>query len=173
MSIEPVPESRIPEFRQMVEDYWWEIMRTADGVRDEASRTDFFNKRFRWDPDHTPPYWMVKEDRPMAFIQFSIESKKAMILNFYVDPSARRQGVGSQLVDWLTGHLDERGITQIDLTVRRDNPASLAFWESRGYMIGHHQMSMFRDPTTGTAYKGALSSDFTPEELGFEPWTKR
>ena len=54
----------------------------------------------------------------------------------------------------------EKGIRQLDLNVRRDNPNALSFWEAQGFGIAGYRLRMYRDPETGTAYKGVLSSDF-------------
>jgi ribosomal protein S18 acetylase RimI-like enzyme len=61
---------------------------------------------------------------------------------------------------WLLSHLDRLGVEQIDLNVRHDSPAALAFWEAQGFGIAVYRMRQYRDPKTGTAFVGALSSDF-------------
>ena len=172
LTIQPVPESRIPDFRKLVEDYWWELMRTAKSVRDEDSRTEYFNQRFQWNSKHEPPYWALESETPVAFIHFALNSR-ATIHDFYVVPEARRRGVGSSVVRWALEYFDSKGVNQIDLTARRDQPASLAFWESQGFTIGHYELIMHRDPATGTAYRGALSSDFTESDLGYDTWKER
>ena len=173
LHITPVPKTHIPTFRELVYDYWFELMRTASRLKDEASRSAYFTDRFHWDDDHVPPYWAVRDGQPIGFVHFRVSDRRAQVADFYVCPEVRRQGVGRQLVRWLLAHLDALSVTEIELSARRDNPGSLAFWESQGFMIGHHQLLMHRDPDSGTAYKGALSSDFDEADLGFEPWKVR
>jgi ribosomal protein S18 acetylase RimI-like enzyme len=50
-------------------------------------------------------------------------------------------------------------VERIDLNVRRDSPAALAFWQAQDFGIAGYRMRMYRDPERGTAYEGALSSD--------------
>ena len=88
---------------------------------------------------------------------------RAKINDFYVIPAKRRRGLGSWLVGAVTEVTDGLGIERIDLSVRRDNPGALRFWESQGFMIGHHELTQFRDPHRRVGFRGALSSDFAEE----------
>ncbi|MFP6646283.1 MAG: GNAT family N-acetyltransferase [Candidatus Latescibacterota bacterium] len=90
-----------------------------------------------------------------------IDGNKATITDFYVDPDWRRKGVGTSMVRGTLARFDELGVEEVTLTVRRDTPTALTFWEAQGFMIGHYELKQFRDPSTGTAYHGALSSDFS------------
>tara|TARA_Y100000588_G_scaffold15629_1_gene16677 strand:- start:2107 stop:2364 length:258 start_codon:yes stop_codon:yes gene_type:complete len=56
------------------------------------------------------------------------------------------------------------GVERIDLDVRRDNPKVLNFWETQDFVIGHYELSQYRDPEKGIGFRGALSSDFADEE---------
>lgn len=49
--------------------------------------------------------------------------------------------------------------------MRRDTPEALAFWEAQGFGIAGYRMRMYRDPKTGKAFKGVLSSDFEDGKL--------
>lgn len=131
INIQPVPPDQTHHFRELVEDYWWEIMPTARGVRDRASRYVYFKERFRWEDGVEPPWWAVDDEGPIAFVAFTASGTRADIHDFYVCPRVRRRGVGSRLVTWLMAELDRRGVKQVDLNVRRDNPASLAFGSRR------------------------------------------
>jgi ribosomal protein S18 acetylase RimI-like enzyme len=50
-----------------------------------------------------------------------------------VAPEHRRQGVGSQLMDWLTTTAIEAGIFRINLEVRTHNDAARCFYERLGF----------------------------------------
>jgi ribosomal protein S18 acetylase RimI-like enzyme len=67
---------------------------------------------------------------------------------------------GMAMAAWLFSHLDDLGVEQIDLDVRRDNPLALAFWQAQGFGIAGYRLRQYRDPESGMAFEGALSSDF-------------
>jgi [ribosomal protein S18]-alanine N-acetyltransferase len=50
-----------------------------------------------------------------------------------VAPEHRRQGLGSQLMDWLTTTAIETGIFRINLEVRTQNEAARSFYERLGF----------------------------------------
>ncbi|MBN1811000.1 MAG: GNAT family N-acetyltransferase, partial [Anaerolineae bacterium] len=89
--------------------------------------------------------------------------KRVFVGNFYIIPEERRKGYGTAMVAWLLSRLDSIGVEQIDLNVRRDNPAALAFWQAQGFGIAGYRLRMYRDPESGTAFEGALSSDLAQE----------
>jgi [ribosomal protein S18]-alanine N-acetyltransferase len=50
-----------------------------------------------------------------------------------VSPEHRRQGLGRQLMDWLTATAMEAGIFRINLELRTDNGQARLFYESLGF----------------------------------------
>jgi [ribosomal protein S18]-alanine N-acetyltransferase len=50
-----------------------------------------------------------------------------------VAPEHRRQGLGSQLMDWLTTTAIEAGVFRINLEVRTQNAAARSFYERLGF----------------------------------------
>jgi ribosomal-protein-alanine N-acetyltransferase len=50
-----------------------------------------------------------------------------------VAPEHRRQGLGRQLMDWLTATAMEAGVFRIDLELRQGNGAARAFYQSLGF----------------------------------------
>jgi [ribosomal protein S18]-alanine N-acetyltransferase len=50
-----------------------------------------------------------------------------------VDPVARRQGVGTGLLQWLEQVARVAGIVRVQLEARHDNAAALAFYRRHGY----------------------------------------
>ena len=50
-----------------------------------------------------------------------------------IDPSRQQRGLGRQLVDWSEARLRERGCPKINLQIRQDNDAVLAFYAALGY----------------------------------------
>ena len=64
------------------------------------------------------------------------------------------------MVEAIRDLTDDLGIEQIDLNVRRDTPHALEFWQAQGFMIGHYELTQYRDPIKRIGFRGALSSDF-------------
>ena len=50
-----------------------------------------------------------------------------------VDPVRRRQGLATQLLDWLECCADTAAVASLRLEARADNPPALAFYQRRGY----------------------------------------
>jgi ribosomal protein S18 acetylase RimI-like enzyme len=66
-----------------------------------------------------------------AIMHFGDESAHLNLLA--VAASHRRQGLGRQLVDWLTATAIEAGIFRIDLELRAQNHAAREFYERIGF----------------------------------------
>lgn len=98
----------------------------------------------------------------MGFVAYAVDEarKSASINDFYVVPEARRRGYGAAMVQAVYAQLDQLGVELVELNVRRDNPQALAFWEAQGFRIALYRLRQYRDPKTGKAYIGTLSSDF-------------
>jgi GNAT superfamily N-acetyltransferase len=120
-----------------VDTYWHELMPHAPVIHDAARRAAYFRERFAWEGGNRHPFWAVVDGRSVGFVSLALDEAKklACINDFYVMPAERCKGYGSALVQALYRYLDEWGVELIELDVRRDNPA-------------------------GTAFIGALSSDF-------------
>ena len=162
MTLEKVDVQDLAAFRQMVEAYWQELMPKANVIKDPEQREAYFQERFAWDGGNRHPHWAVAEGRRIGFIMFEVagDQKRAWVEDFYVLPEVRRKGYGTAIVQWLSTHLDSLGVEQIDLNVRRDNPGALDFWQAQGFGIALYRLRQYRNPESGTAFVGALSSDF-------------
>lgn len=161
LQVEKVEIKYIDQFRQMVEAYWQELMPKASVIKDADKREAYFQEQFAWDGGNNHPYWAIIENRPIGFVTFELsgDHKQAVVNNFYIIPEERHQGYGTTIVRWLFTYLDSHGVEQIDLNVRRDNPSALAFWQAQGFSIAGYRLRQYRDPKSGTAFVGALSSD--------------
>jgi ribosomal-protein-alanine N-acetyltransferase len=78
----------------------------------------------------------------VGFLIFALHKAKLHILNFAVNPSWRRQGVGGQMVGKLSNYRRKR----IALEVRETNLPALLFLRSQGFravklLRGHYQDS--------------------------------
>lgn len=160
--IKDIEQPDSPEFRQMLSAYWEEIMPKAYELQDDQRREEYFEERFIQKDDATYLQWIMKAEHPMGFLHFDILQKQkcAIVHDFYIMPEARRRGRGGAAIALFYEQVDEQGVERIDLNVRRDNPNALAFWESQGFGIASYRLRQFRDPQTGTAFEGSLSSDF-------------
>jgi ribosomal protein S18 acetylase RimI-like enzyme len=154
LRIEQVGADDIARLREIVAEYWRELMPKSDVVNDPARWEARFREQFG------QPYWMLEDGDPIGLVAFEVAGKRARVDEFYVVPEKRRLGYGTVLVKWLFAHLDSLGVGQIDLDVRRDNPGALGFWEAQGFGLAGYRLRMYRDPESGTAFVGALSSDF-------------
>lgn len=162
LEFERVLPSDEDKFRPLVEAYWLETMPDADALSPDR-RDAYFTERFPLASPEPRVFWCLSEEYPVGFVSFSVGGTRAKINDFYVVPAKRRQGLGSWLARAVTEETDGLGVERIDLSVRRDNPRALTFWESQGFMIGHHQLTQYRDPQRGIGFRGALSSDFAEE----------
>jgi ribosomal protein S18 acetylase RimI-like enzyme len=162
MQLELVQPAERDDFRQIAEAYWEELMPHADVLQDAKRRERYFRDEFTWDGGNQHPYWVIVDGHQVGFIAFSVdlERKTAYIEDFYVLPEARRRGNGTAMLQTLYQQLDAIGVELVELNVRRDNPRALVFWEAQGFRVASYRMRQYRDPKTGQAFIGALSSDF-------------
>ena len=163
LEFEQVLPSDEERFWPLVDAYWLETMPTADTVSSSDRRDAYFADRFPLSSPEPRIFWCLSEGSPVGFVSFSICGTRAKINDFYVVPTHRREGIGTFLVQAVTEITDRLGIDRIDLNVRRDNPSALTFWESQGFMIGHYELTQYRDPRNRIGFQGALSSDFAEE----------
>jgi ribosomal protein S18 acetylase RimI-like enzyme len=165
VNLEEVHSIDIAEFQQVVAAYWQELMPHAPVIQDADRQIAYFKECFTWSGGNHHPHWALGAGRRVGFVSFAIDLDRhtASIDDFYVLPAERRHGFGSAMVQALYGHFDQLGIELIELNVRRDNPNALAFWEAQGFRVALYRLRQYRDPKTGTAFVGALSSDFAEQ----------
>lgn len=161
--LQPIQPAEQAQLRSIAEAYWQEIMPTADIVQDTERRTRYFQERFPLDDEKRRVQWAIVEGRVVGFLAMTINlvRKQVMVEDFYILRSERRMGYGTAMIHALYQQLDKTAIEVVELTVRRDNPQALAFWEAQGFRIAHYFMRQYRDPQTGELHIGALSSDFS------------
>ena len=149
-------------FRAVVETYWQELMPRADVVVDVIRRDACFASQFAFEGDSRRPQWAIENQERVGFVSISIDhaARTAFIEDFYIFPTMRRRGYGRAAVQTLYTQLDALEINQIDLSVRRDTPQALAFWEVLGFRIASYRLRQYRDPAAHQSFVGELSSDF-------------
>jgi ribosomal protein S18 acetylase RimI-like enzyme len=65
----------------------------------------------------------------------------------WVDPSARRTGVGSALIAAVAAWARERGAARLDLSVTTNNTAAAAFYEDAGFVATGRRRPLPADPS--------------------------
>ncbi len=162
MELQLVRASEREAFRAVAESYWQELMPHADAVADPVRRDAYFASQFAFEGDSRRPQWAVEGGERVGFVSASVDraAHTAFIEDFYILPAVRRKGHGRAAVLTLYAQLDALGVTQVDLSVRRDTPQALAFWEAQGFRIASYRLRQYRDPVAHRRRSGALSSDF-------------
>ena len=74
-----------------------------------------------------------RERRIAAFAIMHFGDDAAHLNLLAVAPEHRRQGLGRQLMDWLTATAIEAGVLRINLELRTHNEEARAFYESLGF----------------------------------------
>ena len=73
------------------------------------------------------------DDRVVGFMIYELHKNKLHILNFAVHPSARRLGIGGQMVAKLVNKLSTHRRQKISLAVRETNLAAQLFFRSQEF----------------------------------------
>jgi [ribosomal protein S18]-alanine N-acetyltransferase len=74
-----------------------------------------------------------REQRIAAFAIMHFGDETAHLNLLAVAPEHRRQGLGSQLIDWLTQTAIEAGVFRINLELRTHNDAARSFYARLGF----------------------------------------
>src|SRR5713226_5331324 len=90
---------------------------------------------------------MVAEqgEKVVGFMIYELHKTKLHILNFAVNPSCRRLGVGVQMVAKLISKLSSHRRTRITLEVRETNLAAQLFFRSQGFKAIKVLRSFYED----------------------------
>lgn len=162
MILETVCDANVNEFQQMAYAYWQEIMPHSHVVKNEERLETYFQERFPLRKADLQLFFGVEDGLKIGFVAFETneETHSAMIEDFFVVPATRRRGYGTAMVKAIFSKMNQLGMTLVELTVRRDTPEALAFWEAQGFRVALYRLRQYRDPVQGKAYIGGLSSDF-------------
>lgn len=96
---------------------------------------------------------MVAEsgDQLLGFMIYELHRNQLHLLNFAVASSARRRGVGTQMIDKLINKLSNQRRNRIMLEVRETNLAAQLFFREQGFKA-ISVLRDFYDDTTEDAY---------------------
>lgn len=125
MSIRTMREGDYPHVRTL-----WELCEGMGLIDVDDSRAGI--ARFL---ERNPTTCLVAEEngRIVGAIMVGYDGRRAYIYHTAVDPSFRKRGVGSALVDSALRRLKELGATKAALVVFSRNEAGNAFWERLGF----------------------------------------
>ena len=93
-----------------------------------------------------------RQERIVGFMIYELLKHQLHVLNFAVAPSARRQAVGSQMIDKLVHKLSQQRRHEIILEVRESNLAAQLFFRSQGLSAAHVLRNYYED-TAEDAYQ--------------------
>jgi ribosomal protein S18 acetylase RimI-like enzyme len=143
MIIAPVTIREQGQFRQMLVEYWGDIVPDAPWLLDPILAEAQFQDRYRWDGGNNHPYWAVVDGRRVGFLMYRIyeDNVTAYIHDFFITATARREGYGTEMLRELLSLLQSWGIARINLSVLADNPIALSFWGAQGFEVAYHRLS--------------------------------
>jgi ribosomal-protein-alanine N-acetyltransferase len=109
---------------------------------------------------------MVAEqnERVVAFMIYELHKTRLHLLNFAVAASARRRGVGMQMMEKLMGKLSPQRRTRVVLEVRETNLAAQLFFRGLGFRAVS-VLRDFYDDTTEDAYLMQYRWKPVPQEI--------
>jgi len=70
----------------------------------------------------------------IGYAIMSVAAAEAHILNLCIDNTARGQGLGRQLLDYLLGQADSMQVERLFLEVRPSNAVAIALYENSGFI---------------------------------------
>jgi ribosomal-protein-alanine N-acetyltransferase len=105
-----------------------------------------------------------RDDEVVGFMIYELHKNRLHILNFSVEPSARRNGVGSAMCDKLVGKLSHDRRNRIMLEVRETNLDAQLFFRNLGFKA-ISVLRDFYDDTVEDAYLMQMRYQPSKEEL--------
>jgi ribosomal protein S18 acetylase RimI-like enzyme len=142
MLLIPVDRSEVTIFRQMLVEYWRDLVPGAKILGDLILAEVTFEQRYRWTGASNNPYWAVSQKRKVGFLMYRVfdDGSTAYIHDFFVVPGFRRQGYGSEMLGLLGKHLSKKGVRQLELGVLAKNRGAYSFWEKQGFELQSYRL---------------------------------
>lgn len=94
-----------------------------------------------------PSFAVCRDGELLAYVGTSRSLDELQILTVATAKSARRQGLGRELMKKLDEYAAENGIFSISLEVRESNAAAISLYESCGYKKAGVRKNFYRFPT--------------------------
>jgi [ribosomal protein S18]-alanine N-acetyltransferase len=105
-----------------------------------------------------------RDERVVGFMIYELHKTRLHVLNFAVGKSLRRRGVGTQMVDKLSGKLSPQRRTRILLEVRETNLPAQLFFRRQGFRAVSVLRDFYED-TTEDAYMMQYRYQPVPQEI--------
>lgn len=86
-------------------------------------------------------------ERPAGFVLGRVILDEAELLTIAVEPMARRQGIGADLLAGFEATAQARGASRALLEVAADNPAAQTLYAGAGWRIAGRRRGYYRDPS--------------------------
>ena len=95
--------------------------------------------RIALDPELEPdgrhqPVIALIDGKAVGFALVWVIADERHLVNFAVDPSFRRQGIGRQMLEGVIGRARDEGATMVTLEVRATNEAARGLYREAGFM---------------------------------------
>jgi len=148
VTLQPIGVEEREALYEMAVRFWEELMPHAPVVQDPSIRPAYFDHEFRLGQPGHRAWWALVHGERAGFAHLELDEDWAgrpwaYIKGFYIRPRWRRQGFGRAFAIALAEHLRECGVYRIDLHVRSDTPAALAFWRAVGYDLASYRMRQY------------------------------
>jgi len=84
-----------------------------------------------------PTLWQRLEKRTRALVgqRVDLEERAGHIMNLAIDPTFRRRGLGSLLLQEGLRYLEELGVDGVELEVRVNNDSAIRLYEKYGFQV--------------------------------------
>jgi ribosomal protein S18 acetylase RimI-like enzyme len=149
VELQPIQERERDALRVMADRYWSELMPDARVIQDPDRRATYFLDHFRLDDPNSMHWWVVVDGSRAGFAKVDLwenhDGRGATIRDLFIDAAWRRQGWGTASVGKIVEALGKDDVHRIDVSVRADNPAALAFWRSAGFELSLYQLRAYLD----------------------------
>ena len=109
------------------------------------------------DPD-TNVVVAMEGDVLLGFGIMIYRDETAHLCLFAVQPSLRRRGIGSAILNWLERVAQVAGVRKLSLEARNDNAVALEFYRHRGYLRATIVEGMYQGVADGVRLEKLLSS---------------
>ncbi|HEY2483417.1 MAG TPA: GNAT family N-acetyltransferase [Caulobacteraceae bacterium] len=104
---------------------------------------------------YTDAWVALTDDRVIGFAATSFEAwnSRLVLRHFYVDPSARRQGVGRKLIEVVKAHGKERGARHLWLETSSLNTPGVGVYAALGFSLTGADLTLYE----GTPAEGEVA----------------
>lgn len=137
MTVREATSEDVPAIRRVAERSWetdYPAIVSRETARDGVDEW-YDTDRIREELDRSNTALLVAErdDTLEGFAHVVWGSEEGTVLRIYVDPDARRKGVGVGLLDATVERLQEEGVERVRATVLAANEPGNAFYRDRGF----------------------------------------